>query len=248
MKKIILLLIVSLPVLCGAQSLIGGKNIIKASLTSAAIGNYQITYERAFLKRMSLSLSYRYMPKRAVPLQWVADQFIKTDDIKFSEFQMGNNAFTPELRIYLGLGKMKGFYVAPYARIASFDLSVPVKYENTSLPGSPAKYAVLNGTIRSTSGGVMLGIQHQFLKKLVLDFWIIGGHWGSSNGDLVADNISPGMTVFERDNLQKTLDDLKEIGPFKFEGKVESATRATAKSVGPWAGFRGAGLCIGIRF
>lgn len=249
MKKIMLITIASLiSWVTFSQSLLGGKNIIKTNLSGIALGNYHVTYERAVFKNMSLSVSYRYMPKRLVPLKSTLDKYITSEDVFFGDFQMGNTAITPEFRFYFGLGKMKGFYVAPYGRFAKFDLSVPVKYVASSLPGSPTKYATFSGTINSFSGGLMIGTQFQIFKKLVLDIWMLGAHYGNSTGQLDATNITPAMTSLEQQSLQATLNDLKEIGPFKFEGKVVNSTTAYAKSVGPWAGIRGLGINLGIRF
>jgi len=80
---------------------------------------------------MSVSASYRYMPKGSLPLQAIAKKYIDNPAINFDLFQMGNNALTFESRFYLGLQKMSGFYIAPYARFADFDLSVPVEYTYT---------------------------------------------------------------------------------------------------------------------
>ncbi len=246
MKKLILLFLL-LPTLINAQSLIGGKNIIKANLSSLALGNYHLTYERAFLKRMSLSISYRTMPKKSVPLQKTLENYINDPNLNIGRFELGNTAITPELRIYIGTGKMKGFYVAPYARFATFDFTVPVKYQ-TSASTAEADFV---GTIKSTSGGMMIGTQHQILKKLVLDIWIIGGHFGSSTGNLLATfPNSPGgqLSPSEKASLEANIAKLN-VAPFKIKGTVASDLRsATIISDGPWAGIRGLGISLGLRF
>lgn len=229
-------------------SLIGGKNIIKTNLSGNAIQNYNITYEHSLAKKLSLSIGLRYMPKSTVPYKEKLEELINNKDVRVSDFQMGNFAITPELRLYLSAGKMKGFYIAPYARYASFDLSVPVTYTNSSLLTTKAS-ALFVGKINSISGGIMFGTQFQIAKKLVLDIWIIGGHYGSSSGTIYALDLNPAVnSSADRKSLQGQLDDLKEIGPFRFEGTVTSSTTAKIKSTGPWAGIRGLGLNLGIRF
>jgi hypothetical protein len=244
MKKIILGIFL-IPFLSNAQ-LLGGNNVIKANLSSLAFGNYHLTYERALLKKLSISVSYRFMPKKTVPLSNLLEKYIDNNDVNFGNFQMGNNAITPELRLYPSK-KLKGFYLAAYGRFAEFDLSVPVKYVASSLPGSPTEYATFDGKIKSSSIGFMIGTQFRLAKKIVLDWWILGGHYGSSKGDLNA-LINRHLSPIEQQSLQATLDDLKELGPFKFEGKVTSSNTANVKSTGPWAGVRGMGLSLGIRF
>ena len=253
MKKLlfILALIVSLQV--NAQKLIGGNNIIKGNLTSFALKNYHISYERSLNHFMSVSASYRYMPKGSLPLQSIAKKYIDNPAINLDLFQMGNNALTFESRFYLGLQKMSGFYIAPYARFANFDLSVPVEYTYTPdksvgaiIGNDPiTKTAGLNGTIMSTSYGAYFGLQKQLLTKLVIDIWFIGGHYGNSTGNLsfVAPEKLPSQAV---DALQKTLDDTK-VSPFEITSKVNQ-NGATADMKGPWAGFRGLGVSLGLRF
>jgi hypothetical protein len=202
---------------------------------------------------MSVSASYRYMPKGSLPLQSIAKKYIDNPAINFDLFQMGNNALTFESRFYLGLQKMSGFYIAPYARFANFDLAVPVAYTYNpdaavgSVIGSNpiTKIADINGTIKSTSYGAYIGLQKQLLTKLVLDIWFIGGHYGSSNGSLnfVAPEKLPSQAVTA---LQQALDDTK-VNPFELKSKV-TQNGATADMKGPWAGFRGLGISLGLRF
>ena len=250
MKKILLLLLLA-PFFANAQKLLGGKNIIKTNITGDLIGNYNLTYERSVAKKLSLSVGFRYMPKTVLPsaIRNIADKYINDPDVHLEDFQMGNFAITPELRLYLSAGKMKGFYIAPYGRYASFDVQVPVSYTNSSLPPGTKAQAKFNGKFTSMSAGLLLGTQFQIAKKLVLDIWIIGAHYGSSSGTIDAVDISPAMNnQSDRDALQAQLDDVKNLGPFTFEGKVTSATTAQITTTGAWAGVRALGLSLGFRF
>lgn len=179
------------------------------------------------------------MTKGPIPFQAQFEEAINSTDINFSKFEIGNTAITPELRIYLSLGKMKGFYLAPYMRFATFDLGAPIKY--TSNLGS--KEAVFSGKITSTSGGLMIGYQFQLLKKLVLDFQIIGGHYGTSKGDL---NFAATLSEFERQSLENNIKNI-EAEPFKLAPTVTN-NGAQIKTDGPWAGIRGLNLGLGLRF
>ena len=243
MKKIVFLLL-CLPMFADAQSLIGGKNILRWNLSSLALRNYHFTYERSLTNRLSLSLSYRTMSKGSVPFQSQLEKAIKSNDINFGNFQMGNTAWTVEGRFYLGFGRMKGFYLAPYLRFANFDLSAPIKYTVTSGPGAgTSKEANFVGNMKSTSPGLMLGWQFQLATKLVMDIQLIGGHYGHSNGDL---NFASTLTTQEQDALRQSLANVKP-DPFKFTYNV-TGTGAQIKTDGPWAGIRGANIGIGLRF
>ncbi|MEY3114235.1 MAG: hypothetical protein RL423_421 [Bacteroidota bacterium] len=250
MKKICLFLALLVTLQVHAQKLIGGNNIIKGNLTSFALKNYQLTYERSLNHFMSVSASYRYMPKGSLPIKSIVEKYIDNSAINYDLFQMGNNALTFESRFYLGLQKMSGFYIAPYLRFADFDLGVPIAYTYTPegsfiAPTPITKTADLNGVIKSTSYGAYIGLQKQLLTKLVLDIWFIGGHYGSSNGAL--NFVSPEKLPTPAINaLQKVLDDTK-ANPFEITSKVNQ-NGATADMKGPWAGFRGLGISLGLRF
>ena len=177
------------------------------------------------------------------------EKIVDNQDFKINDFKMGNTAITGEARFYLGIKKMRGFYLAPYLRYAKFDFTIPIKNPNITTGES----ILFNGKISSFSGGLLLGMQYCILKKFVIDIWTIGGHYGSSHGTLFASNINPIMDESSQGSqakidLQKTLDNLNDTGPFKFEGKVTSPTTAEIKSSGPWFGLRSFALSIGYRF
>jgi len=221
------------------------RNILKWNLSSLVFKNYHFTYERGLSKHISASISYRYMPKGTVPFESQLTNVINSNDINFSKFQMGNNALTPQINFYLGKGNLKGFYLAPFGRFATFDVSAPITY-TTVVSGQNVKTtADFSGSIKSSSGGLLMGIQANLSKSIVLDFWLIGAHYGTSKGDLVFVAPQP-LSAQEQASLQQSLNNIS-ADPFKFTTTV-NANGATIKTDGPWAGVRGLGLGIGFRF
>lgn len=252
MKRILLFLFVLVTIQTSAQSLIGGNNIIKTNLSSDLLNNYNLTYERSLNHFMSVSLSYRTMPKSSLPFKSTISSYINNPDINLDDFKIGNTATTLEARFYLGLQKMSGFYIAPYFRMSKFDLSVPVNYKFTpalvnGLPNTIEKSAKakLDGTISSNAMGAYFGVQYQILTKVVLDFWIAGGSYGSATGVLKFD--SPVALVPEAQTALKGELDQTKIDPIKLKSTV-NANGVISDMTGPWAGFRGLGLTVGIRF
>jgi hypothetical protein len=240
--------------LVNGQSLIGGNNILKTNLSADALQNYNLTYEKSLNHFMSVSVSYASMSKRDLPLQFLAKSFIDNSSIDFDNFKIDNDAITLETRFYLGLQKMSGFYIAPYARFGNLDLGVPVNYTylaqagNQSLPIKTS--AVLNGSIRSKSVGAYFGMQFQLLTKLVLDLWVIGGHYGTSTGKLQF-NAPAGTPQAALVELKNTIDQTK-ASPFKLNTAIVQNSDGTSSIVtntdGPWAGIRAAGITVGLRF
>jgi hypothetical protein len=221
------------------------KNIVKWNLSSLVFKNYHFTYERGLTKHISASISYRYMPKGTVPFESQLTNVINSNDINFSRFQMGNTAITPQLNFYLGKGNLKGFYLAPFGRFANFDISAPINYTTVVAGQNVTTTADFAGSIKSTSGGLMMGIQANLSKSIVLDFWLVGAHYGKSKGDLVFVAPAP-LSAQEQAALQQSLNEIS-ADPFTFTSTV-NANGATIKTDGPWAGVRGLGIGIGFRF
>jgi len=252
MKKIFTLFFIFIAFNASSQSLIGGDNILKTNLSADAINNYNLTFEKSINRFISLSVNYKTMPLSKLPLKSIAKQFIDNPNINFDNFKFGNTTITFEGRFYLGLSKMSGFYIGPYIRYGNYDLSVPINYTYTpenpspsiSLPPVPVN-ANLDGTIRTQSYGAHVGMQFQLLTKLVLDISFIGGHYGTSTGklNLIAPIDFPKPAQVE---LQRILDNTK-ANPFSLKSVV-NARGAITDTEGPWAGLRGLGVGIGLRF
>ena len=252
MKKIFVFFLLIIAFNASSQKLIGGNNILKTNLSADAINNYNLPFERSINRFISLSVNYKTMPLSTLPLKSIVKQFIDNPNVNFDNFKFGNTTITFEGRFYLGLSKMSGFYIAPYIRYGNYDLSVPINYTytpenpapNISLPPVPVN-ANLDGTIRTQSYGAHVGAQFQLLTKLVLDISFIGGHYGTSTGKLnfMAPIDFPKPAQVE---LQRILDNTK-ANPFSLKSVVNSRG-ATTDTEGPWAGLRGLGIGLGLRF
>ncbi len=242
MKKL-LLFIVIFPALLSAQK----KNVLKTNLCGLAINNYNLIYETSISKKFSVSFGFRNMPKAKLPyLNEIQKQF-NQKEVDLNIFKLGNTAVTTEFRLYLGKHKMKGFYFAPYGRYANFNLTFPIEYPDTTQSKGIAPIQ-MDGKISSYSAGLMMGVQFNLSKRVVFDLWILGGHYGKSTGVLRASNISPELSPDDQNSLQNSLNDLKNLGPFSFKGKVNSSTSAELATTGPWLGLRTLGLTVGYRF
>jgi hypothetical protein len=89
----------------------------------------------------------------------------------------------------------------------------------------------------------MIGYQFQLLTKLVLDFQIIGGHYGTSKGNL---NFVAPLSPLEQQSLRDNLNKI-DASSFKFTSSV-NANGANIIADGPWAGIRGLNIGLGLRF
>lgn len=241
MRKALPLFFLLLPAFAMAQ-----KNAIKVSLSSLALRNYHFQYERKIVSKLTVNLAFRTMPKGKLPWQ---DQLVKyagldNDNIELGRFSIGNTAFTVEPRIYLSKKAMKGFYIGPYARWASFDLALPFNVKYNDISGNHTDPVDFTGKVTSFSGGLKIGTQFSIAKRIALDICWIGGHFGSSKGDLnfKGDLSNPAKKSAVENTLQNF-----DPSPFKIKYTVTN-TGAQIQSDGPWAGFSGLSVSLGIKF
>lgn len=229
-----------------------GKNIIKTNLAGFALRNYNLTYERMLSKKTSFNLGFRTMPSGPVLFK---DRIISSiEDAGTStsvdarkeveSIRMSNFAVTPEIRFYAGKrGYGHGFYFSLFYRYARHELgNISVDYENNA--GSTST-ATLNGSLTSNTGGFMLGSQWVMGKRVVLDWWILGPHFGVGKGTLTGTNSTP-ISSADQSSLRTELEDVLDAVPFVKNVIDVNANGAKVSLSGPWAGVRG-GLCLGIR-
>lgn len=228
-----------------------GKNLIKVNLFSLPLKNFSLQYERPVAKKISVALGVRFMPEGALPLMSVAKELAKTDNFddnisdQLDNFRIGNFALTPEVRFYMGKEALRGFYLAPFARYATFNVTLPFDLETEDANNQVTTERIdMKGDLSTIAGGVLIGAQWKLGKMIYLDWHILGPHYGKAKGNLSGNK---NMSSAEQDDLRLLLAELEEDIPFvKFESNV-NASGAQVKVNGPWAGIR-AGLSLGIRF
>ena len=223
-------------------------NIVKVNLMAIALKNYSFQYERVINKRISVALGLRTMPSTGLPFTTAFNNIVGSGDPQVSQtindLKIGNFAITPEVRFYLNKkGFGRGFYIAPYYRFAKFTSSeVPIEYETSPITTNTIK---LKGDIATHTGGLMFGAQWALGKYISLDWWILGAHYGKSNGSLNGVPTSP-LTAEEQNEIRTMIEGINESLPVV---KITSQISANNVKViiGQWAGVR-SGLTIGFRF
>lgn len=221
-------------------------NILKLNLTALPLKQYSLQYERVLNRKISLAAGFRLMPSTGLPFkQLILDNAANDPDTRdaIESFRISNIAITPELRFYLSKrGYGRGFYIAPFYRYARYTSN---RMRFTYDDGSGGTGTIdLNGKLTTNTGGILLGSQWNLGKVVVLDWWILGPHYGSGTGVFTGVS-SQALSPAEQDDLRSQLNDI-DI-PFTTTTVNVTANSASLKLDGPWAGIR-AGFSLGVRF
>lgn len=228
-----------------ANESILGLNQVKINAAALSLGNISLQYERAIDKKISVGIGLRFMPKSSLPLKSSIKSILDDDEAwtHIEKLKTGSFAITPEVRFYLGKSIFQGFYIAPFARYANYSAMMPYtfEYEHPS-DGLQENTLPLDGKVSTFTGGFMIGSQWKLTDLIYLDWWILGPHYGSSNGNITG---TKSLSFEEEIGLRTALQDLEDL-PF-VEGYEVDPNGARVNIKGPWGGVR-AGLAIGIRF
>ena len=225
-----------------------GRNVLKVNLTGLFLRNYGAQFERVLSHRISVGLSYRYMPEGPIPFKSTIIKHLDNPDPEtvdqINSLRISSSSITPEVRFYLGKkGWGRGFYLAPFYRYASHEVNnVTIEYEDAVAGKSNMS---MTGKMNSNTGGLLIGAQWDLGSNLVLDWWIIGPHFGAAKGDLTGVS-SRLLTASEQADLKNELESIDF--PFGIESHVTvNASGAQMKMSGPMAGVRAA-IQLGVRF
>jgi hypothetical protein len=222
-------------------------NFIKINLAALLFKSYALQYERTLGRNFSLAVQYRIMPVAGISfkghvLKLMADGGADTKRI-IDDFKVSNYAITPEVRLYLSRkGYGRGFYIAPFYRYASFtshQLNVFYRDDNKA-----NKSINLSGNLTSNTYGLAIGAQNALGKHLVIDWSLLGPHFGTAKGTFTgtpSSTLSPG----EQTNVRMKLEDI--CFPLSDWAVNVDANKASMNIDGPWAGMR-VTVGLGVRF
>ena len=229
------------------------KNIIKTNLSTIALANYGLTYERMLTRKISASAGYRFMPSTNItksPLGETVMDIVaeEGDDIsqQLDKLKMSGNAVTLEFRVYTGRRPgAKGFYAGVYGRYSAFKYDYPYDFEK---PTGGNTLVPLKGNSKGIGGGVILGGQFMIAKRVVVDLFIIGGHYGRMTGKAEGLTDLSDLDEADRAALKEDIEGLVDLGGnngIKAEVR-DDGVRADIRL--PFPGVRGLGLTVGFAF
>ncbi|WEK35870.1 MAG: hypothetical protein P0Y53_25575 [Candidatus Pseudobacter hemicellulosilyticus] len=229
------------------------KNVVKMNVSSLVLNSYNFYYERMLTRKISITGGFKTMPRTGLSSTTIGEKLVDQLDIDrddqddIDRLEASSNAFTLGVRFYTGKRPgAKGFYAELYGRYTN--LKAYYAYDYTSSSDKNYKFPIEVST-NGFGGGLLLGGQFNIAKKVVVDLYIIGAHYGKLNGDANAITDLSSMTAQERQDMQ---DDINDLAP-SFNDKKMLQVNVTESGVrgnvdGPFLGVRAAGLSIGWTF
>lgn len=227
------------------------RNVAKINLLALPLRNFSLQYERIVARKISVAAGLAMVPRGSFPLLGSFESLIDDEETfaQLKDIQVGSTAITIEPRFYFGKHDgPRGFYIAPYLRYSTYylgfkEFEYTVELENES--GSSyeeTRSLALSGRVNGFTGGVLFGAQWRIARRFYLDWWILGGAYGSANGNLTG---AAALNEAEQRGLRESLEEL-EI-PMVETSTTVDANGARLNIKGPWAGIR-SGLAVGMRF
>lgn len=228
------------------------KNRLKVNVSSLFLNNYSFSYERSLTRKISFVAGYRFMPKTQLGsislVKKIIDQVADDGDgIKndINKIGISNNCFTGEVRFYTGHKPgARGFYLSLYGRYSQFNIDYAYEYET----GSKTFDIPIKASPKMWGAGLMIGAQWLIAKRITLDWYILGGHYGSIKGDASGTADLSGMSSADKAGVKEDIEGLISIGDKKFVTATVTNQGVQARIDGPMVGLRGAGINIGIAF
>jgi len=216
------------------------RNLVKINLIGFSINGQ---YERILSKRVAIALSYKILPSGKFLFRGLIPMSDPQAKEELDNLIVSNSAITTEIRFYTGKkGYGQGFYLAPFYRSAKFGgkgIGIDFTLDN----GQIATFN-MEGSIKSSTFGLLLGAQWKIGKNFWLDWQILGPHYGKATGEIKGIS-TIALSTSEQNSLFNALSDI-DI-PFTNENVRVDANNAKLGFTGPWAGLR-TGISLGFDF
>jgi len=234
----------------------GGQNAVKANLLPLLGGTFAVEYERALTQRLTLGAMFSTRPEKALPFMSTIKSVVVDDDPDLEDIldktTLGATSFAVEGRFYTGKkGAFRGFYLAPYFKVAKYALGMPIsaEYDEPSLGIHEEAEIMFKGNLNATTVGLGFGLQYTIGNRVTVDWRIIGPGYGKGKGT-ISGRHNRDLSADLQEEFRKEIEDLlgEEDVPFIKIKDVEVGAREVGfRTDSPWAGIR-TGLSVGFRF
>src|SRR5690606_15393822 len=128
------------------------KNAVKMNLFPLAAKTFAFEYERVLIGRLTAVGMFSYRPESNLPFVSSITSSMDDEDAKniLGNTTQGATSFAVEARLYTGKkGAMRGFYLAPYVKQATYSsgVPIPVNFEGEESVADPIKDVNATGNL-----------------------------------------------------------------------------------------------------
>jgi hypothetical protein len=224
------------------------RTVVKFNVSGAFFKSYTAQYERVLTPHSTITLSASYSPNAPLPFRdALLNQYGDNQDARraIETTLFTKRIATVEYRFYPAGQAPRGWYVAPFVRYASMDISNDYTY--TTQDGI-LHQAHLNASFNAGGAGLLLGYQFLIGKHLGLDLWLLGPFYGT-NVNAVFTGEDPQWTSLKPANITKLKQDIDntDVPLYSVESTLNLPT-ITAKLTGPYFGVRAFGVALAYSF
>lgn len=189
------------------------RHVFKINAPSLIVSTFSFQYEFFPVDFMSISLGYKFTPNRGMVFEDQVIDIIEESsgyaDLKspgerfFRDFEFKGNAFTPEVRFYLGQGYGKGFYLGPFLRFDNYKFNSNYEFS----PLGDEYFIDFDGKYKGFGYGLAIGSQFTIGKHFTIDT-SVGPYF--SNVEIDFNSVSNyNMSDMEMDILRDELSDFE---------------------------------------
>ena len=232
-----------------AKAQLGNRTVVKFNLSGVVIQSYTAQYERVLSRFGSITLSGSYTPN-STPLPFkdaLLNQYGNNPDAKraIETTLFSKRIGTLEYRFYPAGHAPTGWYIAPFVRFASMDISNDYSYRSQD---GILHQAHLEAKFNAGGAGVLLGYQFLLGKHLGLDLWLLGPFYGT-NVKAVFAGTDPYWATLKPADIAKMKSDIDNTQlPLYTVSSTFNLPLITANLSGPYYGVRAFGLALAYSF
>ncbi len=214
---------------------IGRRNMIKINAAALGISALSVQYERKVEQYITASIGIIKRFDRPI-----FNYLDRRDESPLRNIEMSSIAVTPEVKFYFRDEVFNGLYLGPFVRFRNDKIRFDYKINDFGERGV-ASFRLEDKVLHI---GMLLGYQLKMTKDIYVDFWLLGiglrYNQIAGNGEI---NVDP-INGYRYRNLFNTLN-----GVFNKEFVYAIEDRTFTYAGESWrAAYRGAGVCIGLRF
>ncbi|GAB4008570.1 hypothetical protein GCM10028808_15030 [Spirosoma migulaei] len=247
-RLLLTLLAIELCLINAQAQVLTNRTVVKFNMSGVVVNSYTAQVERVLNRHSSLTLSGSFSSDAPLPFKdALLNQYGDNQDARraIETTLFTKRIATLEYRLYLAGYAPTGWYVAPFVRYASMDISNDYTYTPSD---GILHHAHLNASFSGGGAGILLGYQWLFGKHIGLDLWLLGPFYGTNVKSTFTgeDPLWPSLKPADIVKLKSDIDNT-QLPLYTVQSSLNLPT-ITATLNGPYYGVRAFGLALAYSF